>query len=44
LFEENLSSRLGRLEDTGVVTASKEFVGRMPRTNAALITTLEPPR
>jgi len=36
LSKGNLSSHLGRLEDAGLVTVTKEFVGRIPRTNAAL--------
>jgi DNA-binding transcriptional ArsR family regulator len=36
LSKGNLSSHPGRLEDAGLVTVTKEFVGRIPRTNAAL--------
>ena len=36
LSKGNLSSHLGRLEDAGLVTVTKEFVGRVPRTAAAL--------
>ena len=36
LSKGNLSSHLGRLEDADLVTVSKEFVGRIPRTSAAL--------
>ena len=30
------SAHLGRLEDAGLVSVTKEFVGRIPRTSAAL--------
>ena len=36
LSKGNLSSHLGRLEDAGLVTVTKEFVGRITRTNATL--------
>jgi DNA-binding transcriptional ArsR family regulator len=36
LSKGNLSSHLGRLEEAGLVSVTKEFVGRIPRTNAAL--------
>jgi DNA-binding transcriptional ArsR family regulator len=36
LSKGNLSSHLARLEDAGLVTVSKEFVGRIPHTTAAL--------
>jgi DNA-binding transcriptional ArsR family regulator len=36
LSRGNLSSHLGRLEDAGLVSVTKEFVGRIPRTSAAL--------
>jgi DNA-binding transcriptional ArsR family regulator len=36
LSKGNLSSHLARLEDAGLVTVTKDFVGRIPRTNAAL--------
>jgi DNA-binding transcriptional ArsR family regulator len=36
LSKGNLSSHLGRLEEAGLVTVTKEFVGRVPRTSAAL--------
>ena len=36
LSKGNLSSHLVRLEDGGLVTVTKEFVDRVPRTVAAL--------
>ena len=36
LSKGNLSSHLTRLEDGGLVAVTKEFVGRVPRTGAAL--------
>ncbi len=36
LSRGNLSSHLGRLQDAGLVSVTKEFVGRIPRTSAAL--------
>ena len=36
LSKGNLSSHLSRLEEAGLLTVSKEFVGRVPRTSAAL--------
>jgi DNA-binding transcriptional ArsR family regulator len=36
LSKGNLSSHLVRLEDAGLVMVTKEFVGRMPRTEVAL--------
>ena len=36
LSKGNLSSHLSRLEEAGLLTVTKEFVGRVPRTTAAL--------
>jgi DNA-binding transcriptional ArsR family regulator len=36
LSKGNLSSHLARLDEAGLVTVTKEFVGKVPRTNAAL--------
>jgi DNA-binding transcriptional ArsR family regulator len=36
LSKGNLSSHLARLEEAGLVTVAKEFVGRVPRTTVAL--------
>jgi DNA-binding transcriptional ArsR family regulator len=36
LSKGNLSTHLGRLEEAGLVTVTKQFVGRVPRTAVAL--------
>ena len=36
LSKGNLSSHLGRLEDAGLITVTKQFSGRIPHTSAAL--------
>jgi DNA-binding transcriptional ArsR family regulator len=38
LSKGNLSSHLSRLEEAGLLTVSKEFVDRIPRTTAQLTT------